>query len=179
MPLVLSLRKPRSSSGWESATISKTKLDILATPKHVTSQTNLSLNVIRRRVDLELSVEVPLGRLVADNIKVDGVVKDERSLPTKQDGPVLLACEIRNGWLGWGRDVSSLNERVGRVSIMSRCDGDHNDFVFRVGTYEREKMSLGFNMSTATGQLTQFFQRVIVRARFAAHPILRVIFGHG
>lgn len=54
--------------------------------------------MIGRRVDLELTVEVPLRRLIADDVEVDGVVEDQRPLPPQQDGAVLLACEIRDGW---------------------------------------------------------------------------------
>lgn len=54
--------------------------------------------MISRRVDLELTVKVPFRRLVADDVKVNGVVEDERPFPAQQDGAVLLASEIRDGW---------------------------------------------------------------------------------
>lgn len=61
-------------------------------------RSNLCFDVIGRRVDLELPVEVPLRRLVADDVEVNRVVENQRPLPPQQDGAVLLAGEIRDGW---------------------------------------------------------------------------------
>lgn len=140
---------------------------------------NLGFNVIRRSVDLELSVEIPLGRLVADDVVVDGVVEQQRALPPHQDGSVLLAGEIRDGRRRGSCDVGSLDERRGSVAVVSRCDGHDDDFVLRVRSYKRKiiisSVPLPINEHS---QLTQLLQRVIMNSGFTSHPVLGIVLRH-
>lgn len=133
--LELSPRTLHSSSSLEFSTV------IIKTNKFpgisfLWISTNLSLNMISRCVDLKLTIMVHFRRLVADNVKVDGVVVNYRTFPSHQNGSVLLAGEICYRWRRRCCDVGSLNERCWGVSVMSCRDSNDDNFVFGERTWK-------------------------------------------
>lgn len=140
-------------------------------------RTNLRLYVICRSVDLKLSIKIPLWGLIANDIKVDGVIVNHWTFPSQQNGSVLLAGEIRDGWRRWSSNISSLKERRRRVSIVPGRDRNHDDFVFRERSWNEWKI-VDYALKLKSSVLTQLLQRVIVNAGFTAHPILGVVLRH-
>lgn len=117
-PLVPSLRRLRSSSSWESGA-GKIKIKDLLLYGFNLKWTNLCLNVIRWSVNLKLSIEGWLRRLVTDNIEVNRVIVHQRPFPSQQDSAVLLTSEIRDGWRCGGSNVSFLKNSI--FSLYCRC----------------------------------------------------------
>lgn len=92
----------------------------------------LDLNMLRRCVNLKLPIIFPVGCLKANDVKINGVVIMNWTLPFDINCAIFLAREIIDNRLRWCADIGALKNRCRCISIVARCDGYNDDFVFSV-----------------------------------------------